>query len=83
MSGNIITLIIAHHTLQHVIPVYSGGEVELTLTVFNGDGLMFDNFTSLKWDWKSSSHAHLSTNDVINLDYQGNHGNHFTLYITW
>ena len=56
--------------------MYAGHQLVLKLTVFNDDGLMFDNFTSLKWNWQSSSPAHLSVKDhLIDLSHQGNHGN--------
>ena len=44
--------------------------------MFNDDGLMFDNFTSLKWNWQSSSPTHLSVKDhLIGLSHHGSHGN--------
>jgi len=53
--------------------VYGAHQLELELTVFNDDGLVFDNFTSLEWAWSSTDHTHLSVNDKI--VHQGNHGN--------
>ena len=75
-----VTLMILINAHLQVIPVYSEHQIELKLTVFNDDGLMFDNFTSLKWKWQSSSPTHLSTKDhMISLSHQGNHGNHLIL----
>jgi len=57
-----------------VIPVYGGHQLELELTLFNGDGLVFDNFTSLGWVWTSSDHTHLDI-DKDKIVHHGNHGN--------
>ncbi|XP_065903533.1 nuclear pore membrane glycoprotein 210-like isoform X3 [Dysidea avara] len=54
-----------------VIPVYGGHQLELELTVFNDDGLEFDNFTSLGWEWSPADHTHLSVND--NIVHHRNH----------
>ena len=67
-----ITMVTNLFHLQ-VIPVYGAHQLELELTVFNDDGLVFDNFTSLEWAWSSTDHTHLSVNDKI--VHHGNHGN--------
>ena len=43
--------------------------------MFNDDGLEFDNFTSLGWEWSPADHTHLSVND--NIVHHRNHGNLF------
>ena len=64
--------------------MYSEHQIELKLTVYNDDGLMFDNFTSLQWDWLSSNPAYLSIKDhMISLNHQGNHGNHLNMYLVF
>ena len=73
---HVVPLYIIH--CPQVVPVYTGHQLVLKLTVYNDDGLMFDNFTSLKWNWESSSPTHLSIKDV-GLSHQGNHGNHFII----